>query len=97
MLEKYKQKYPHEGKEFMPQNQIRVDATRGYSEKCLNRIEKVIPGLIGGSVDLASSNKVYLKEFEDFKQARKSMGPKHPLWCARTCNGWDLQWNCLAC
>ena len=27
-----------------------------------------IPGLIGGSADLASSNKVYLKEFEDFKQ-----------------------------
>ena len=27
-----------------------------------------IPGLIGGSTDLASSNKVYLKEFEDFKE-----------------------------
>ena len=27
-----------------------------------------IPGLIGGSADLANSNKVYLKEFKDFKQ-----------------------------
>ena len=83
MLEKYKQKYPCEGHEFMTflQGGIPsdwesfllkflqsdpVDATRGYSEKCLNRIANVIPGLIGGSSNLASSIKVYLKEFKDF-------------------------------
>ncbi|MQM20141.1 hypothetical protein Taro_053155 [Colocasia esculenta] len=44
-----------------------VDATRGYSEKCLNQLAKVLPGLIGGSADLASSNKVYLKDHPDFR------------------------------
>ncbi|KAL9678330.1 hypothetical protein QQ045_016174 [Rhodiola kirilowii] len=43
-----------------------VDATRGYSEKCLNQIAKVLPGLIGGSADLATSNKAYLHEYGDF-------------------------------
>ena len=91
ILEKYKQKYPREGYEFMTfiqgglpsdwesvlpkfsQSDL-VDATRGYSKKCLNRIENVIPGLIGGSTDLASSNKVYLKEFKDFKQPESPWG-----------------------
>ncbi|KAL5981852.1 hypothetical protein ACLOJK_015919 [Asimina triloba] len=45
-----------------------VDATRGYSEKCLNALAEVLPGLIGGSADLASSNKVYLSGYHDFKQ-----------------------------
>jgi hypothetical protein len=36
----------------------------------LNRIVKVILDLIEGSVDLARSNKFYLKEFEDFKHAK---------------------------
>lgn len=44
-----------------------VDATRGYSEKCLNQLAKVLPGLIGGSADLASSNKAYLHDYEDFQ------------------------------
>ncbi|KAF3776847.1 Transketolase-1 [Nymphaea thermarum] len=43
-----------------------VDATRGYSERCLNELAKVIPGLIDGSADLASSNRVYLKGHGDF-------------------------------
>ncbi|KAJ8529044.1 hypothetical protein K7X08_035879 [Anisodus acutangulus] len=45
-----------------------VDATRGYSGKCLNALAKVLPGLIGGSADLASSNQAYLHNFGDFKQ-----------------------------
>ena len=44
----------------------KIDATRGYSDTCLNAVAKVLPGLIGGSADLASSNKVYMKEFPDF-------------------------------
>ncbi|XP_020527157.1 transketolase, chloroplastic [Amborella trichopoda] len=51
-----------------------VDATRGYSEKCLNHLAKVIPGLIGGSADLASSNKAYLHGFDDFKQPASPWG-----------------------
>lgn len=43
-----------------------VDATRGYSEKCLNKLAKVLPGLIGGSADLATSNKAYLHNYNDF-------------------------------
>lgn len=51
-----------------------VDATRGYSEKCLNRLAEVIPGLIGGSADLASSNKVHLHDFDDFHQPDSPWG-----------------------
>ncbi|GLJ42686.1 hypothetical protein SUGI_0885050 [Cryptomeria japonica] len=60
---------PHDWESALPiwSESDPVDATRGYSDKCLNRIAKSIPGLIGGSADLASSNKVILKEFEDFK------------------------------
>lgn len=47
----------------------KIDATRGYSETCLNAVAKVLPGLIGGSADLASSNKVYMKDFADFGAA----------------------------
>ena len=66
MLEKYKQKYPCEGHEFMTflqggfpsdwesvlpkfSQSNPIDATRGYSEKCLNQIANVIPGLTGGT------------------------------------------------
>ncbi|XP_058082579.1 transketolase, chloroplastic-like [Magnolia sinica] len=51
-----------------------LDATRGYSEKCLNRLVDVLPGLIGGSADLASSNKVYLNGHDDFKQPKSPYG-----------------------
>ncbi|KAI3987286.1 hypothetical protein MKX01_003036 [Papaver californicum] len=51
-----------------------VDATRGYSEKCLNQIAKVLPGLVGGSADLASSNKAYLHDYQDFSRANSPWG-----------------------
>ncbi|CAK9136099.1 unnamed protein product [Ilex paraguariensis] len=51
-----------------------VDATRGYSEKCLNNLVKVLPGLIGGSADLATSNKVYLHGCEDFQRPDSPWG-----------------------
>ncbi|KAL2525857.1 Transketolase-1 [Abeliophyllum distichum] len=51
-----------------------VDATRGYSEKCLNQLAKVLPGMIGGSADLASSNKVYLHDYKDFQQPDSPWG-----------------------
>ena len=51
-----------------------VDTTRGYSEKCLNQLAKVLPGLIGGSADLATSNKAYLHDFKDFSQPNSPWG-----------------------
>lgn len=51
-----------------------VDATRGYSGKCLNALAKVLPGLIGGSADLASSNQAYLHNLGDFKQPDSPWG-----------------------
>ncbi|KAJ9684630.1 hypothetical protein PVL29_016881 [Vitis rotundifolia] len=51
-----------------------VDATRGYSEKCLNQLAKVLPGLIGGNADLATSNKAYLNGHEDFSQPNSLWG-----------------------
>nr|POF09204.1 transketolase, chloroplastic [Quercus suber] len=51
-----------------------VDAARGHSEKCLNQLAKVLPGLIGGSADLATSNKAYLHNFEDFSQPNSPWG-----------------------
>ncbi|XP_068645318.1 transketolase, chloroplastic-like [Aristolochia californica] len=51
-----------------------IDATRGYSETCLNSLAKALPGLIGGSADLASSNKVYLQNYDDFQQPESPWG-----------------------
>ncbi|KAM7508762.1 hypothetical protein LguiA_019215 [Lonicera macranthoides] len=46
-----------------------ADATRNLSQQCLNALAKVLPGLIGGSADLASSNMTLLKMFGDFQKA----------------------------
>lgn len=43
-------------------------ATRALSGEVLNRIAKVVPNLIGGSADLAPSNKSYMKGLGDFSQ-----------------------------
>lgn len=44
------------------------DATRNHSGKCLNAIAQVVPSLFGGSADLATSNKTYLKGLGDFQK-----------------------------
>ncbi|XP_058774723.1 transketolase, chloroplastic-like [Vicia villosa] len=46
-----------------------ADATRNLSQANLNALVKVLPGLIGGSADLASSNMTLLKSFGDFQKA----------------------------
>lgn len=51
-----------------------MDATQGYSEKCLSQLAKVLPGLIRGSADLATSNKAYLHGHEDFSQPNSPWG-----------------------
>ncbi|KAJ6901839.1 hypothetical protein NC651_019584 [Populus alba x Populus x berolinensis] len=68
-----------------------VDAPRGYSEKCLNQLVKVLPGLIGESADLASSDKVYLQGSGEFL-----LWSQHTLWIARACNGGNFKWNRIA-
>jgi transketolase len=43
-------------------------ATRQHSQTMLNALAPVIPGLIGGSADLASSNLTLMKMFGDFQK-----------------------------
>jgi transketolase len=45
----------------------KADATRNLSGKTLNAIAEVLPALIGGSADLAPSNKTLLKSSGDFQ------------------------------
>uniref|UniRef100_A0A803NVC9 DNA repair protein RAD51 homolog 3 n=1 Tax=Cannabis sativa TaxID=3483 RepID=A0A803NVC9_CANSA len=45
-----------------------ADATRNLSQQNLNALAKVLPGLLGGSADLASSNMTLLKMFGDFQK-----------------------------
>ncbi|XP_006652140.1 transketolase, chloroplastic-like [Oryza brachyantha] len=45
-----------------------ADATRNLSQQCLNALAKAIPGFLGGSADLATSNMTLLKMFGDFQK-----------------------------
>ncbi|KAJ9188462.1 hypothetical protein P3X46_003819 [Hevea brasiliensis] len=45
-----------------------AEATRNLSQTNLNALAKVLPGLLGGSADLASSNMTLLKMFGDFQK-----------------------------
>ncbi|MDG6100484.1 transketolase, partial [Alteromonas sp. ZYF713] len=45
------------------------DATRNLSQTMLNALAPVLPGLVGGSADLASSNMTLMKMFGDFQKA----------------------------
>ncbi len=45
-------------------------ATRESNHKILNAISKAIPGFIGGSADLAPSNKTYLVDMGDFPNGK---------------------------
>lgn len=44
------------------------DATRNHSGVVLNALSPVLPGLLGGSADLAPSNKTYVKSSGDFQK-----------------------------
>uniref|UniRef100_A0A2P2NGN8 transketolase n=1 Tax=Rhizophora mucronata TaxID=61149 RepID=A0A2P2NGN8_RHIMU len=45
-----------------------ADATRNLSQQCLNALAKVLPGFLGGSADLASSNMTLMKLFGNFQK-----------------------------
>lgn len=44
----------------------KADATRNISGKMINRIKEYLPGFIGGSADLAPSNKTNMSEMGDY-------------------------------
>ncbi len=52
-------------------------ATRNSSGEVLNRLAKYVPNLIGGSADLAPSNKSYMKNRGDFSKADRSGSNLH--------------------
>ncbi|MCT7567034.1 transketolase [Aliarcobacter butzleri] len=52
---------------FEPDSSV---ATRDSNHKILNAIAKAIPGFLGGSADLAPSNKTELKDMGDFPKGR---------------------------
>jgi transketolase len=51
---------------FTPED--KGDATRNHSQTMLNALAPVLPGLIGGSADLAPSNMTLMKMFGDFQK-----------------------------
>ncbi|NLN14675.1 MAG: transketolase [Tissierellia bacterium] len=84
MYEEYKEKYPELAKELedwlelkLPMDYLESDefwsfekdmSTREASGTVINRIAEKLPNLIGGSADLAPSNKTYMKSREDFSK-----------------------------
>lgn len=52
-------------------------ATRASSGEVINRLTKLIPNLIGGSADLAPSNKTYMKDKGDFSVTDRSGSNLH--------------------
>ena len=48
----------------------KAEATRGTNGKILNAIAKALPGFLGGSADLAPSNKTELKDMGEFPQGK---------------------------
>lgn len=53
------------------------DASRNYGNIVLNKIAKYVPNLIGGSADLASANKTYMKGRGDFLPENKTGANMH--------------------
>lgn len=84
LIEKYKQNYPDLFMEWEKWNadELSVDllnnedfwtyegnlATRISSEKVLNKVCKLVPNLIGGSADLAPSNKTIMQGMGDYSK-----------------------------
>lgn len=52
-------------------------ATRASSEKVLQKVEKVVPNLIGGSADLAPSNKSVMKDREYYSKENQTGSNLH--------------------
>lgn len=88
MFENYKNEYPELAKEWevWHSEELPVDllndedfwkfdkkmATRASSGEVINRLAKILPNLMGGSADLAPSNKTYMKDKGDFSAEDRS-------------------------
>lgn len=93
LKKKYNENYPELAKEWdlWFGNKLNIDllndesfwnfdkkmATRASSGELINRLTKVIPNLIGGSADLAPSNKTYMKDKGDFSKEDRSGANLH--------------------
>lgn len=93
LKKKYEENYPELAKEWNLwfSDKLNVDllndesfwsfdkkmATRASSGELINRLAKVIPNLIGGSADLAPSNKTYMKDKGDFSKEDRSGANLH--------------------
>jgi transketolase len=93
LFDAYKKEYPELAKEWevWHSDKLPVDllnsedfwkfngkmATRASSGELINRLAKVVPNLIGGSADLAPSNKTYMKGKGDFSAEDRSGANLH--------------------
>ena len=93
LFEAYKKQFPELAKEWevwhsdkLPVDLLNNDelwkfsgkmATRSSSGEVINRLAKLVPNLIGGSADLAPSNKTYMKEKGDFSAEDRSGANLH--------------------
>ena len=92
MFKAYEEQYPELAKEYKAWKKRELpdlkaieelwqfekdDASRGYSHTVLNKLEKYIPNLIGGSADLAPANKSNMKARGDYLPTDKSGSNMH--------------------
>lgn len=92
LFERYEKAYPELAKEFLKwiNNEIpnlknypdlfkfdKPDATRNTSGTVLNKLADIIPNLIGGSADLAPSNKSNMKKRSDFSTENRKGSNMH--------------------
>ncbi len=92
LFKKYSETYPELAKEFnawlnpdfgkvLSDEDLwsfeKDDASRGYSSTVLNKLEKMLPNLFGGSADLGPSNKTIMKSREDYSVQTRSGSNMH--------------------
>ncbi len=93
LFEEYKAKYPELAKQLINwfdgkfENDLINDdsfwnyegdcATRQSSEKILNKIKDIVPNLIGGSADLAPSNKSIMKDADFYSRENRGGANMH--------------------
>ncbi len=92
LFKAYEEKYPELAKEYKAWKKRELpdlkaieelwqfekdDASRGYSHTVLNKLEKYIPNLIGGSADLAPANKSNMKARGEYLPTDKSGSNMH--------------------
>ena len=68
----------------------KAEATRSLSGKMINILKDIMPNMIGGSADLAPSNKTAMKDAGDFS-AENPAGRNLHFGVKRACNDSDRQ------